>query len=71
MLRVPLIPGITDTEENLRGISDIVGDAPVELLRYNPLAGAKYATFGMSYPLSDRTNRDEDFTGYFANATIS
>ena len=71
VLRVPLIPGITDTEENLRAISVIAGDAPVELLRYNPLAGAKYATFGMSYPLSDRTNRDEDFTGYFANATMS
>lgn len=71
VLRVPLIPGITDTEENLRAISVIAGDAPVELLRYNPLAGAKYATFGMSYPLSDRTNRDEDFTGFFANATMS
>ena len=47
------------------------GDAPVELLRYNALAGAKYATFGMSYPLSDRTNRDEDFTVFFANATMS
>lgn len=71
VFRVPLIPGITDTEENLRAISVIAGDAPVELLRYNALAGAKYATFGMSYPLSDRTNRDEDFTRYFANATMS
>ena len=71
VFRVPLIPDITDTEENLRAISAIAGDAPVELLRYNALAGAKYATFDMTYPLSDRANRDEDFTKYFANATIS
>ena len=37
-VRVPLIPGITDTEQNLRGISDIIQDSPCELLRYNKLA---------------------------------
>ena len=71
IFRVPLIPDITDTAENLSAISDIVGDSPVELLRYNPLAGAKYPTFGMTYPLSDRQNRDEDLTKYFQNATAT
>lgn len=49
-VRIPLIPGITDTAANLAGLSALAGKAPVELLRYNPLAGAKYAmvhkTFG-------------------------
>jgi pyruvate formate lyase activating enzyme len=71
VFRIPLIPEITDTEENLRAISEIVGDSPVELLRYNPLAGAKYPTFGMTYPLSNRQNRNEDLTKYFQNATAT
>lgn len=71
VFRIPLIPDITDTEENLRAISDLVGDSPVELLRYNPLAGAKYPTFGMTYTLSDRQNREVDLTKYFQNATAT
>ena len=71
LLRVPLIPDITDTEENLRAIAAIAGDAPVELLRYNSLAGAKYETFGMTYPLSDRKNSEEDYTRYFSNARMA
>jgi pyruvate formate lyase activating enzyme len=71
LLRVPLIPDITDTEENLHAIAAIAGDAPVELLRYNSLAGAKYETFGMTYPLSDRNNREEDYTRYFSNARMA
>ena len=47
--RIPLIPGITDTEENLRGLSEIAGDSPVELLSYNRLAPAKYKSVGRSY----------------------
>ena len=49
VIRVPLIPGITDTDENLTAISDFVGDSPVELLPYNKAAGAKYAGLGMNY----------------------
>jgi len=43
----------------------------VELLRYNSLAGAKYDTFGMTYLLSDRVNREQDFTAYFRNARMA
>ncbi len=68
VLRVPLIPRITDTEENLRGLSRIAGSSPVELLRYNTLAGAKYEMLGMKYTLSDVENRKEAFTSYFNNA---
>ena len=50
--RTPLIPDITDTEENLNAIKTIVGDSPWEKLAYNnPLAGAKYASVGRLFPL--------------------
>ena len=70
VLRVPLIPDITDTDENLKRISSIAGNSPVELLRYNSLAGAKYKMIGMKYQLSDNKNRDIDFTKYFENAKM-
>ena len=70
VFRVPLIPGITDTESNLKAISEIVGDYRVELMPYNPLAGAKYAMVDMEYTLSEAGNREEDFTKYFQNAVM-
>ncbi len=50
-IRVPLIPGVNDTEENLRATSAFVArhPAPVELLPYHQTAGAKYAMVGMEY----------------------
>ena len=48
--RTPLIPGITDTEENLRAIGEFVGSYKWEKIPYNPLAGAKYAMLGREYP---------------------
>ncbi|MHB1151713.1 MAG: glycyl-radical enzyme activating protein [Eubacteriales bacterium] len=53
VLRIPVIPDITDTEHNLRGLAKLAGDSDVELLSYNTLAGAKYTNFGMKYPLED------------------
>lgn len=49
LLRTPLIPGITDTAENLSAIRSLIGDAPWETLPYNTLAGAKYKNFGMQF----------------------
>ena len=53
VLRVPLVPGITDTRENLAAIADFAGDAPVELLPYNAMAGAKYASVGREFGLGE------------------
>lgn len=52
LIRTPLIPGITDTEENLLEIKRIIGESPWEQLPYNAIAGAKYEMLGMKYPLS-------------------
>lgn len=53
VIRVPLIPGVTDTDENLSGIARAVGGLPglqrVDLLPYNAAAGAKYAASGLRF----------------------
>ena len=51
LFRVPMIPGITDTEENLTAIAKLTKGYPVEYLKYNDLAGAKYEMLGMKYRL--------------------
>lgn len=52
-IRIPLIPGVNDTEENLRATAEFIAGtgrpAPVELLPYHQTAGAKYAMVGMEY----------------------
>lgn len=50
MLRTPLIPGVSDTEENLAAIRAIVGGDPWEALPYNPLAKKKHERLGLPYP---------------------
>ncbi len=71
VIRVPLIPGITDTDENLAAIGEFVGDSHVELLPYNALAGAKYASVGQTYTLSAEEYRaDERILNFFSHAVI-
>lgn len=69
VIRVPLIPGITDTEENLKGVSEIAADSPVELLNYNTLAGAKYKMLGLEYSLGSEKNRKPDLS-MFKNVVL-
>lgn len=47
--RTPLIPGITDTAENLEAVGRFVGSDSWEKLPYNTLAPAKYASVGRTY----------------------
>lgn len=51
LIRTPLIPGITDTAENLDAIKQLIGTSDWEWLPYNKMAGAKYKMLGMSYEL--------------------
>lgn len=53
-VRIPLIPSITDTEENLRGIFGFmseVGLPQVSLLPFNPSAAAKHEWLGLTCPI--------------------
>jgi pyruvate formate lyase activating enzyme len=50
--RIPLIPCVTDKEENLTSIAKFMselGVKRVEVLPYNKLAGAKYASLLREY----------------------
>ena len=52
-IRVPLIPTVNDTPENMEATARLLENAQalekVELLRYNKAAGAKYSGVGMTY----------------------
>ena len=52
VIRTPLIPSVTDTEENLTDVARLLSENDVgciELLPYNQLAGSKYALVGKEY----------------------
>lgn len=53
VIRVPLIPGVNDTEEHLTAVAERIQGAKslvrVELLPYHKTAGAKYGMAGMEY----------------------
>ena len=71
-VRVPMIPSVTDTEENVRGIAEFLaqnGVERVELLPYNKLTGAKYPLIGREYNPSfdgslEPNMRFETFAGF-------
>ena len=53
VIRIPLVPGVTDTRENLADIANTVDALPnllrVDLLPYNRLAGSKYEAAGLKF----------------------
>ena len=55
VVRIPVIPGYTDSEENLKAIGSYVAGTdpriPIELVNFNPLARDKYAVLSENYPL--------------------
>jgi pyruvate formate lyase activating enzyme len=56
--RIPLIPDVTATEENLRALARYVrsvsGQIPIELVNFNPLARDKYRRMGIPYCFDGR-----------------
>jgi pyruvate formate lyase activating enzyme len=72
VVRIPLIPTVTDTEENLSAVAALMqkhGAKNVELLPYNPMAGGKYAMVGRRYEpgfpeLTPVSAREEIFRAY-------
>ena len=66
-VRVPLIPGITDTEDNLHGIFTFMrsaGLSAVELLPYNPSSGAKYEWLGLPYEIRGEIQGADRLAGF-------
>lgn len=64
-IRIPLIPDITDTPENLDAIFQTLmtlENKPlrVDSLPYNILAGGKYEAYGMQYPLENHSYKNNE-----------
>jgi pyruvate formate lyase activating enzyme len=59
LFRVPLIPGITVDPGNLAAVAALAAaiapTVPVELMNFNPLAGAKYRRMGKEHSLAGQT----------------
>ncbi len=75
VIRVPLVPGVTDTAENLAAIAQTIAGLPglqmVNLLPYNKAAGAKYRAVGMEFkPDYDETREVNVNTQPFDQAGI-
>jgi pyruvate formate lyase activating enzyme len=55
-VRLPLLPGVNDDEQNLGGIGQFLASLPhvppLQLLPYHDIAAAKYAGLGMEYSLA-------------------
>jgi len=75
VIRVPLVPGVTDTDENLASIAQTVrglsGLLRVDLLPYNQAAGSKYRFAGMEFrPDYDETRPPNINTSLFEQAGV-
>ncbi|MFI5398399.1 MAG: glycyl-radical enzyme activating protein [Candidatus Binatia bacterium] len=57
IVRTPVVPGVNDTEEDIRTIVEFINDAGgaagYELLPYHRFGEAKYGKLGKTYPLKD------------------
>jgi pyruvate formate lyase activating enzyme len=64
ILRVPLIPGVTDGAENLGQIGALAGRYAcierLDLLPYHPTARGKYENLQVDYPLAEMETPDEE-----------
>ena len=74
-VRIPLIPSVTDTDENLCGIAEFLApyknNLVVEFIPYNKMTGAKYKNLGRAYePNFDENAVLNKNTEFFAKKGI-
>lgn len=69
LVRTPLIPGYTATEENIRSIARFIAGtdkrARYELLNFNPLCRGKYDSLEQPYPVAGRALTAEEMNFYY------
>lgn len=64
VVRTPLIPGVTDTAENVESIAGLLnscGISDIDLMPYNKMAGAKYSLVGKKYAPSFDEKRQVEY----------
>ena len=63
-IRHVVVPGLTDSEEHLRGLKEFIDTIPnvekVELLPYHLLGANKYEIMKINYPLDGVNAMDKD-----------
>lgn len=63
VIRIPLVPGITDTDENVQDIIALLAGMPnirnINLLPYHAMAESKYIRLDLPYKLSGIRSTDE------------
>lgn len=61
-IRMPLIPGLTDDEDNLNAVAEFAAGlarpCPVHLLPYHAIGGDKYGRLGLDHPLAGLAEAD-------------
>ena len=70
VIRIPLIPGCNDSEENIRAIAEFVTTLKVErvdIVPFHQLGSKKYERLGMTYKLGKAKPYDEDEIQAFQN----
>jgi pyruvate formate lyase activating enzyme len=63
VIRVPLIPGLNDTDENISQLGQFMKDCGlprVDLLPYHRFSLGKHKALGLDYPLGDLESPNED-----------
>lgn len=78
-LRLPLVPGITDTEENLSATAAFLNSLPrklkLSILLYHNVAAAKYTNLGIAFSLPDVPAPDQscidEVLAFFTKAGIT
>ena len=62
-IRVPVIPGVNDDDENIEATADFLRSLPgirqVDLLPFHPTGEPKFARLGLHYPLHDTATPDK------------
>jgi pyruvate formate lyase activating enzyme len=70
-VRVPLVPGVTDTPRNLEGIFSFMRRAGLDrvgLLPFNPSLGAKYEWLGRTCAVAGQRQSVDDLQGFLTMA---
>lgn len=74
VIRIPLIPGVTDTKENITAVAEILAQNQIfyaELLPYNTMAGGKYKMLMREYtPKFDTKISPQAHTDLFEKSGI-
>jgi pyruvate formate lyase activating enzyme len=69
-VRVPCIPGVNDSPQQIRAVAQFVEEIGIQrivLLPYNGAAGAKYEWIGLAFELEGKETQSDEYMNRLAN----